>query len=350
MNENKMIEMYKKRLEKKYLLVTLLFSVLLFFIFFCTSVGVTDSNMRSVLLTITKYLKNLPMETTIEKVIFNLRLPRTLLAVIAGIGLSISGGVMQGVTRNPLVSPFTVGISSAAAFGASLGIVYNIGFLNGSKWGVVLNAFTTALLCASLVFLLASKRNLTPSSLILTGIAMNYFFQALSTTIQYAANETKLAQVIAWTFGSVNGATWDEVIITFIITTLTLIGLLIQSNSLTILSTMDDDISKTMGINANRTRIICSLLSVVTTASIISFTGVIGFVGLAAPHISRTISGNDYKIFLPMTAITGALLVLLADTIGRTIFMPLIIPVGIVISFIGVPIFVHQVVLNNKKH
>ncbi|MDI9395055.1 MAG: iron ABC transporter permease [Euryarchaeota archaeon] len=348
MTSDKLIQTYDNIRRRKFFIGLFIFILLFISIVVCTSMGVTDSSIKTVLKTILNALSGKELDNNVEKVILNLRLPRTILGVVAGFGLSVSGGVMQGITRNQLVSPFTVGISSACAFGASLSIVYGIGFLGGSQIGTVINAFLFAIICAGLVFTIALRIGLSPSSIVLTGIAMNYLFQAMSTAVQFTADDAKLSQVVAWTFGSVNGAAWDEVRISLSLTAISFFLMITQSKSLTVISTMDDDISSTMGINPKSVRIICSVLSAIVTASIISFTGVIGFVGLAAPHIARTISDNDYSYFLPIAGMIGSLLVLIADTIGRTLFSPIMIPVGIVISFIGVPIFVHQVILNNK--
>lgn len=349
MSQEALLKTYKKQTLEKIRLVLFLLIVLFLAILVCTSIGITDSNIKNVFSVIVKVFRGEVISDQTDKIILHLRLPRTILAVIAGCSLAFSGSVMQGITRNPLVSPFTIGVSSAAAFGAALTIVYGIGFFGSSKWGIVLNAFSFAILCAIFIFIISSKVGLNSTSLILTGISMNYLFQALSTAIQFTASEAKLAQVVAWSFGSLNGAQWEQIKIASIISLISFVALFKINNSLTVLSIMEDDIAKTMGINPNKTRIIGSFFSVITTASIISFTGIIGFVGLAAPHIARSLVGNDYKIFLPMSAITGALLVLIADTLGRTVLSPIIIPVGVIISFIGVPIFVHQVIFSNKK-
>lgn len=349
MSKEALLKTHKKQVAEKVKLGLILLAVLLVAILFCTSIGVTDSDIGSVFSVLVKLIKGEAISTQTDKVILHLRLPRTILAVLAGFGLAFSGSVMQGIARNPLVSPFTIGVSSAAAFGAALTIVYGIGFFGSSKWGIVLNAFTVAILCAIFIFAIAYKVGLNSTSLILTGISMNYLFQAMSTAIQFTANDAKLAQVVAWSFGSLNGAQWDQIKITSIVTMISFVMLLRINHPLTILSIMDDDISKTMGIDPNKTRAIGTLFSVITTAAIISFTGIIGFVGLAAPHIARTLVGNDYRIFLPISGIVGALLVLIGDTLGRTILSPVIIPVGVIISFIGVPIFIHQVVFGNQR-
>lgn len=349
LNSSSLVNRYNKNVKIRFLVISIIFLLLAASMVVSTSIGVTDSTVASLFSTISKSISGKDMTTTTEKVLLNLRLPRTCLAIVAGFGLSISGCVMQGITRNPLVSPFTIGVSSAAAFGASLNIVFGVGLFGSTKLGTVATAFLMAISCALLLFFIALNVGLSATSIVLTGTAMNYFFQALSTSVQFVANEAQLAEVVAWSFGSVNGAGWEDVKICSSITLVSFIVLFSLSRSLTIISTMDDDISQTMGVNLKLVRGTATIFSVITTASIISFTGIIGFVGLAAPHIARSITGSDYKYFLVVAGFLGAILLLVSDTIGRTIFTPIMIPVGIVISFVGVPLFIYQVVLANKK-
>ncbi|WP_353094749.1 iron ABC transporter permease [Tissierella praeacuta] len=348
--KNEILENYQKKESRKVIFLVSAFIGLLIISVICTSLGITDSSIMDVWKTILKgILKSSNLSTT-EKVILNLRLPRTVLGLLAGIGLSISGVIMQGITRNPLVSPFTTGISSAAGFGASIAIVFGFGLFGSSQLGIVTNAFIAAMVCTMIIFLTARKMSMSSQSIILTGIALNYLFQACSTTIQFIADDDKLAKVINWTFGTLNGAEWAHVKIVGVFVISCLVILMLLNDKFTIMAIMEDELAKTMGINPGVLRIIGSILSALCTAAIISFTGVIGFIGLAAPHITRAIIGNNYKYLLPGSAIVGAMLIIIADTIGRLILSPVIVPVGIVISFLGVPIFLHQVVLNRRSY
>ncbi|MGO1653148.1 FecCD family ABC transporter permease [Senegalia sp. (in: firmicutes)] len=348
MIENKILNNYNKKEFKKIIFLVLAALTVLIVSIICTSLGVTDSSLGDVWRTIIKGIRGSVELSTAEKVILNLRLPRTILGLLAGVGLSISGVIMQGITRNPLVSPFTIGVSSAAGFGASLAIVFGFGFFGSSQLGIITNAFIASMMCTMIIFLIARKTSLTSESIILTGIALNYLFQASSTTIQFIADDNKLAKVINWTFGTINGAEWSHVKAVGIFVIPCFLILLLLNNKFTIMSTVEDDLAKTMGINPTFFRMIGSILAALSTAAVISFTGVIGFIGLAAPHITRAIIGNNYKYLLPGSALMGALLITIADTIGRLILSPIIVPVGIVISFLGVPIFLHQVVLNRR--
>ncbi|WP_018639572.1 FecCD family ABC transporter permease [Parafrankia elaeagni] len=287
-------------------------------------------------------------ELATQTVVWELRLPRVGLAVAAGAGLAVAGVVLQGLLRNPMVSPFTLGISSAAAFGASLTILFGDPAGRGSV-GMVASALGMALLCAGLLLGLSWLRQASPVTLILVGTALTYLFQALTSTMQYIASENQLAEIVRWSFGSVNAATWAEVVavgVPVLVATALLIG---QAGNLNAIAFAGDDAARSLGVHVPRTRLICSLLAVMLAAVIVSFTGVIGFVGLVAPHIARLLIGADHRFLLPFAALAGALLVLAADTAGRTLFSPAVIPVGIVVAFLGAPLFINLILTRRRQ-
>jgi len=309
-----------------------------------TGVGAADASLRDILGALRgALLRGGQLQNANEKIVLHLRLPRIALAILCGAGLSVSGAALQGITRNPMVSPFTVGISSAAAFGASLSIVYGLGPFGGTNADIVLSAFAWALLCAVLVYLASSRAGMTPESIILTGIAANYLFSACDSVVKFFASDYQLAAAVQWLFGSLNGAAWSQVLVVLLVSLPCLGGIYAFAQPLNALSGGDDEVAKTLGISPGRVRGAVGLLSVLLTAAIISFTGVIGFVGLAGPHIARLLIGGDHRFLLPFSAVTGALLVLAADTAGRAIFAPINIPVGIVVSLLGVPVLVHLI-------
>lgn len=313
-------------------------------------VGTADATIRDILGAFKGLLFNGGiLENANQKIVLHLRLPRIVLAVLCGMGLSVSGASLQGITRNPLVSPFTMGISSAAAFGASLSIIYGVGVFAGTNIGIVISAFFWSLLCAVLVYLVSARVGMSPESMILTGIAFNYLFNACDSLIKFFANDHQLAAAVQWAFGSLNGAEWPEVLVVALFSIPCLIGIYPFAQPLNALSSVDDEVAKTFGISPGRVRGIVGFLSVLLTAAIISFTGVIGFVGLAGPHIARLLIGNDHRYLLPFSAIMGAFLVLTGDTIGRIILSPVNVPVGIVVSFLGVPIFVHLILKRRRE-
>ncbi len=286
--------------------------------------------------------------TTPQRVILYLRLPRVAMAVVAGCGLSISGAAMQGITRNPLVSPFTMGVSNAAAFGASLSIVFGLGLFPGSQGGVVLTAFFLALLCAGARYGVSIRAGMGAEAMVLTGIAVNYLFSAATSVIQYFADEHRLAAAVAWAFGSLNGAEWGQVRTAVGAVAACSAGLLLLAPALDVLSSGSDETARSLGVDPSQTRLLAGVLSVMATAAVICFTGVIGFVGLAGPHIARMLLGSGHRRLLPMSAVVGAALTLTADTVGRLILAPVMIPVGIVVSFLGVPILLHLLLVRRK--
>lgn len=286
-------------------------------------------------------------QTTADKVVVLLRLPRLCMAVAAGIGLSAAGMMMQAVTRNFLVSPFTLGVSSAAAFGASVCIVFGSATVFFNEFMIIGSAFGCAMLGMLLIFLITRKIGITANSIILVGIALNYFFAALTASLQFFAAENKLSAVVQWTFGTFNRANWDGVIIVSAVVVVCCIIASIFTLQWNIMASGDDELVRSLGFEPGRLRSMSLIIAVLMTATIISFTGVIGFIGLIAPHISRFIIGNDHRFLFPMTGAVGALLLLLSDAVGFFILYPVIVPVGIVVSFLGVPVFVH-LILKNK--
>ncbi|WP_103098898.1 FecCD family ABC transporter permease [Novosphingobium guangzhouense] len=284
-----------------------------------------------------------------QAILLTLRLPRTLLAIIAGAGLAVAGVAMQGITRNPLVSPYTIGISPAASFGASIAILASGDGGAGNYAPVVVAAFAAALLCAFLVLGLSALRGVTGTVLVLSGVGLSYLFGALSSTLQFVASEQQLAVIVHWAFGSVNGATWQAVTVTGLILGIVLPVLAAHSWALNAFAAGGDEVASSLGFAVARTRIVITVAAVLVTAAIVSYAGVIGFVGLVAPHIGRLIVGGDHRVLLPFSALVGALLLLLADLAGRTLFAPVVVPAGIVVAYLGVPIFLH-LLLGRARH
>lgn len=285
-----------------------------------------------------------------DVVVWELRLPRIVMALIGGAGLAVSGAVMQGITRNPLVSPFTVGVSSAAAFGASIAIVLGFGLVGSERYIVITNAFVFASITAFLVYGLARIRGITGETLVLAGIALMFLFSALTSLLQYFASEEQLQAVVYWMFGSLSESNWENIIVASILLFLSLPFLMRYSWDLNAMASGGDEIATSLGVSVPRVRVLCLILAALVTAGIICFTGVIGFVCLVAPHMARLLIGADYRFLLPCSCVLGALLLLIADTVGRSILSPVTIPVGIVTSLIGVPFFVYLLMARRKEY
>lgn len=343
---------YKNENKKKILLIVTVVFIMLVSAYVFTTLGMKNISTMQTLVAISKAFSGTldnGTDAASNKVIMLLRLPRIALAMLAGIGLAVSGAVMQSLTRNYLVSPFTLGISSAAAFGASMSIVFGVGVFFQSEVGMISCAFIASCICGCIVYGISRYIGLNPSSIVLVGISLNYLFSAMTATIEFFAKEHKLEAVVQWTFGSFNRATWDSVLITFIVITLGLSILIIYSLKLNVMATNSDEMAKSLGININKARIVCGMTAILLTATIISFTGVIGFVGLIAPHIARLIIGDNHLYYLPFASVLGGILLLFSDMIGKFILYPVNIPVGIVISFLGVPLFIHLILMKRRS-
>ena len=283
-------------------------------------------------------------------VIWNIRLPRVLAGILVGASLAISGAVMQGFLRNPLASPFTMGVSHGAMFGASIAILLGAGYSESSgrivmdnPYSVVLFAFLGAMSAATTILLLARLKGLSPEAIILSGIAMSSLFTALTTLVQYFADELQLAAMVYWSFGDLGRATWREDLILGASFVLVFAYFVMKRWDLNA-SALGDEVAKSVGVEVERTRIISTFLATFLTAVSVSFVGVIGFVGLVAPHAVRLIFGGDYRFLMPLSALMGALLLLTADTVARLLFSPIVLPVGVVTSFLGAPMFIYLLV------
>lgn len=289
-----------------------------------------------------------PLSHTEITVLTHLRLPRILMALLAGMGLAVSGLAMQAITGNSMASPFTTGISNAAAMGAAIVIVYGMNFLGSIQLTTVFGAFILALLCALLVYGISSVKGFGSTTIVLVGIALNYFFSALNAGMQYIANEEQLSAIVNWTFGSLSQSTWTQILFVAIVQLVAFPYLFSRAWSFNLLTTGDES-ALALGVDVRRLRAMTGLLITLIAASIISFTGVIGFVGLVAPHIARLLAGGDHRTLFPLTALLGGALLVLADLVGRTVASPVVIPVGIVVSFIGVPVFLYLILRNKKE-
>jgi len=280
-------------------------------------------------------------------ILLNIRLPRLLLAILAGSSLAISGTVMQAVLRNPLASSYTLGVSSGAGFGAALAIGLGMG-LWGGKYIVVANAFAFGMASMFLVYGIARIRGAGPGMLILAGIAVYYFFSALIAVVKYLAQHDALAGIVFWLMGGLNLANWENIVILLPLVLLPSLWLMYKFPWDLNAMSSGDEVAISLGVNPEQTRIIALVLAALITSGIVAFTGIIGFVCLVGPHMARMMIGSDHRFLLPFSALTGALLLLMADVAARTVIQPTELPVGIVTSLLGVPFFLHLLVRSRR--
>ena len=280
-------------------------------------------------------------------IVWDLRLPAIVVAILAGIGLATSGAAMQSTLRNPLADPYTTGISSGAAFGATIAIVYFGGVATGNATTVAF-AFFFSLIPTALIVSLSVTKKVSPVSMIMAGIAVMYIFNAITTMIKLWADPNDLEAIYIWSVGSFSMIRWDDLPMMAAVSLTGSLAIFLVSNKLNILAS-GDECAKSMGIDASKMRIICLIIVSLVTASIVSFTGIIGFVGLVAPHVVRLFIGSDNKFLIPASAAFGAALLLVSDLVGRTIIAPSVIQVGVITSFIGGPLFLYLVIRQKKE-
>ncbi|MCW4006376.1 MAG: iron ABC transporter permease [Candidatus Bathyarchaeota archaeon] len=285
-----------------------------------------------------------------QTIILDLRLPRIVLAMIAGAGLAASGATMQGVLRNPLVSSYILGISSAAGFGAALAIVFGIGVISAyGGYLIIANAFLFSMLAMVLVYGIARLRGITTETVILAGVAVSYLFSAMLSLIQYVAPEHEAVRaVVFWLMGGLNSATWQNIMIMLPIVVLTVVLMIQQSWNINVMS-MGESVAVSLGVNSRQVLAVTLILGTLATAAVISFTGVIGFVCLVSPHLARMLIGSDHRFLIPCSLVVGAALLLCSDTVGRLILAPAELPVGIVTSLLGVPFFIYMLLSKRRQ-
>ena len=272
-------------------------------------------------------------------IVWEVRLPVAALALLVGAALALAGAEMQTVLENPLAEPFTLGVSAAAALGAATAIVLGltVTFLP-AVWSVSANAFVFALGALGLLQLLGRLRGGGPEVLILFGIALNFAAASLLSLLQFIASPDALQQLVFWTKGSLAAAEWRSVGVLAVVLVVTAPFSLRAAWQLTALR-MGADQARSFGVNVESLRRWTLLRVSLLSASAVSLVGVIGFVGLAGPHIARMLVGEDHRFFLPTSLLTGALIMSLASTLAKVVVPGVLLPIGLVTSLIGLPIF-----------
>jgi len=340
---------YKKFINKK---ISVIF-FFLFLMFILSGLAVTIGPMKFLFHDVYKVIFNhffpgcFSVSEILEAVIWKIRVPRILTALLAGFGLALAGAEMQAILRNPLASPFTLGISAGAGFGASLAILMGISFVGG-KYFLIGNAFIFSLIPAFIIFFLSRIRRVGPGAMILAGISLAYVFSAGATLISYFSQAEDLKVLSLWMMGNVGKTTWSDLGPLAIVLALGSFLLIWKSRALNVMNA-GDETAKSLGVNVERTRIFIMAISSFITASVICFTGMIGFVGLVAPHITRMLIGADNRFLVPASGLFGAAFLLGADIISMKIIAPSVLPVGIITALLGGPLFFLLIVKRRGK-
>lgn len=337
---------YKKFIGKKVTIIVVLVFLVFILAVLAINAGSTDLKPGQVLASIFGYGDN----DVSDIVVLRIRLPRVIAGIIAGAGLSIAGCVMQNNLRNPLASPSTLGISNAAAFGANMAIiVFGAGSIQSSSadavnisnpYMVTVSAFVWAMVAAFIVIALAKMRGFMPEVIVLAGVAIGSLFSAGTILIQYFAQDTKVAAAVFWTFGDLGRVSWREVAIMAVVVIASIIYFMFRRWDYNAFDSGEES-AKSLGVDVERVRLGGMLVSSMITAVAVSFLGIIGFIGLIGPQIMRRIIGSDHRFLIPASALMGSLVLLLSDTLARTIIAPVVLPVGVVTSFLGAPLFLY---------
>ncbi len=287
------------------------------------------------------------VDETTHTVLWNLRLPASVMAVLIGASLSLSGAHMQTILDNPLAEPFTLGISAAAAFGGAASIVLGWTVLANPQFNLAAVAWVASLVAVFIVAGASLWRGASAESMILLGIALVFLFQAMLSLMQYRATTEALQQIVFWTMGSLQRANWTSNAIIVGALAIAIPFTVLNSWKLTALR-LGDDRAAALGINVQRLRVSTLVVSSLLAASAVAFAGVIGFIGLVGPHVARMLVGEDQRYFLPASMAAGAAVMCAAHAVSLMIKPGLAIPIGIVTSLLGVPFFI-AIVMTRRR-
>lgn len=306
--------------------LTLLAALLIVSLFLAIAAGSTSVPLRAAL----------AGDQTARAILFQLRVPRALLAALIGATLAVAGLTFQTLLRNPLADPFILGVSGGAACGAAIATAFGLARIPGL---VPLVAFAGACAATGAVFLLARRREYTdPTRLLLSGLVLNAFFSAVILISFAVSRQSDLTAALRWMMGTLFGATWSDVILLAVLLALAMVVLAALANDLRMLAFGEDD-AKSRGVDVERIKLAGFLTGSIITGAAVAVSGIIGFVGLLVPHLIRMIWRRDFRFLLPLCALGGGALVVLADLVSRVVLASSELPIGAFTAVLGVPFF-----------
>jgi len=328
-------------IKRTYHLILLLLIILFLSILLSLKIGSVKISINSLY----KLFTFQEVDLSIKRIVWDLRLPRILMAIICGASLALSGTVLQSILKNPLADPYLLGISA----GAGIGVAIYIFLLASYSLPYLLPpfAFAGSLLSISIILTIASiKKSLSSSTLILSGVMLSAFFTSIIMVLM-AFKHKELTKIFFWLLGYLGGVNLKDVFIagTFVIAGI--IFILFQVRNLNALAT-GDEVATYLGINVKKTKLTMIIIISLLTGICVSYSGLIGFVGLVVPHLMRLLIGSDHKRLIPVSILTGSILLIIADTISRTIISPLEFPVGVITAIAGVPFFLYLFLATGK--
>jgi len=324
--------------------------VLVVSILISATIGALDISISEVF----KYIFTIERDG-MGRVVWDVRMVRIVAAVLVGASLAVSGTVMQCILRNPLASPYTLGLSSAAAFGASFAILFlqaDTGnasrLIVSNPYIVTVSAFCFSMVATLTILLLVKVTDISAESMVLAGIAMSAIFSAGITLMQYMADSVQLSNMVTWSFGDLGRASWRwnyYVLLVLIPVTAFFLYNRWEYNALD----AGEDASRGLGINPESVRIAGMVLSSVLCSIVVSFFGIIAFIGLLGPHISRMLIGGDHRYLIPASMLLGSVILVISDTVSKTLLSPVVLPVGILTSMLGGPLFIFLLIRGARR-
>lgn len=283
-----------------------------------------------------------------DLIVWRMYTPRAVMGIVVGAGLAVCGAVMQSLLRNPLAEPYTTGVASGASFGAALYIMAGIAIvpMGSHNSELVVNAILFSLIPTLAIILISKRKTITPTTMILAGIAVMYVFRSATSLMTLYADPDAVSQLYLWNVGSVGSARWDNIGIVIAVTAVGCVILYILSRQVTVMTTGENS-AKSMGVRTKVIRTICLLIIAVVTAVIVGFCGTIGFMGLVAPHVARMLVGSNLKYMLPCSAACGALILVACDLVAKMVSD--IFYAGVITSIVGGPIFIILLIKGARK-
>ncbi|MCL5771761.1 MAG: iron chelate uptake ABC transporter family permease subunit [Actinobacteria bacterium] len=337
----------------KYVIILLI--ILIALVVLSSAIGSANLSLKltiKTLISVIPGIRNLINTSSINpqdfKVIFDIRLPRILVSILAGIALSGSGVIFQGIFRNPMADPYIIGVSAGAAFGATIGLLFagNIKIISLSATSIF--AFLGAIGTTFLIYNISKiKGKISVLTLLLSGVALSSLLSSIISFIMiYRTHD--LAKIYFWIMGGLANSSWTNFLIIMPVIIIIMIISAFFMRDLNVMS-LGDERANQLGVQTEKIKQILLILASIMAAAAVSVSGIIGFIGLITPHIMRIIIGPDHKILYPTASISGGIVLLLSDTIARTVLSPREIPVGIITSIIGVPFFIYLLIKSKRQ-
>ena len=336
-------EAYKKNQTKSIAFLVGLTGLLLVTILLSLRAGSYETPVAELL----KGIFGMSADRKINLVVQNNRLPRICTSILAGGGLGLAGCILQAVLRNPLASSSTLGVSQGATFGAAFAIVV-LGMTGTSGIGIPLCAFVGSIAVALVILGLSKFRQVSPEGIVLAGVAISSMFTGATTLIQYFADEVQLSTLVFWTFGDLGSTSWEELgTMGAVVAVLCVYCYLHRWDYNALLGGEETAVS--LGIHVKRLTLVNMVLCCLCSSVVVSYVGLISFIGLVAPHIVRMVVGNNHVYLIPGSILGGATLLLLGDLFARTVISPVILPIGAITSFLGGPLFLYLLFKGGKR-